>query len=543
MLLLYPPPHGSNQPTLARPGRSQPRRLSSRASSYYQHNLSHLVPLVSCPPLLSLSLFSPHLAINCALQTTPLNHAISASHPAVFQHIHVVNQLSLSALLVLPSVASTAALLAQQTTIRSARKDTQLAMEERGLFSDKLVSPEVSVALPKGYRLRALRRSDYESGFLDCLRVLTTVGDVTEAQFQQQYDRMEALGSYYIIVVEDTSRTESSVVATGALIVEQKLYVCVTHPTHCSCTSTTTTMTTTTTNHHTPLQDTTHASENLQLTQASYPVTASTAWAPSATSRTLPSQRTNRARSSACASSSPSTTSPPRLAATRASSTAATSTRASTSSAGFDELDSRWRTITRATRVKLNSPVRPQHNHCIILTFALCSACCMGPAFVPVLIWAAVMLHKLMLVLKAQEAKSRKGIGREILDSRRRLNNNRHCLFLVTMPSFDCCCVLLACHPSCWFASSVRSLARSLPCSFVPKPSRCNPPAMQQSHNGNRSKSLTFRPNTTLNKACRTSVVACLALEKLPRDAYNVDAGCIVDDGYSLGNCLLATVC
>ncbi|KAI6780474.1 glucosamine-phosphate N-acetyltransferase [Emericellopsis cladophorae] len=90
------------------------------------------------------------------------------------------------------------------------------------LFSPDLLSPEVQAALPEGYVLRALRRDDHASGFLDCLRVLTTVGDVTEEGFQQQFDTMEKQGGYYLIVIEDTSLTENSVVATGALIVERK---------------------------------------------------------------------------------------------------------------------------------------------------------------------------------------------------------------------------------------------------------------------------------------------------------------------------------
>jgi glucosamine-phosphate N-acetyltransferase len=94
-----------------------------------------------------------------------------------------------------------------------------------GLFAASLLSPEVAAALPQGYRIRALRKSDFNSGFLDCLRVLTTVGDLTEEDFHKQYERMLSLESYYIIVVEDTARTEFPVVATGALIVERKLYV------------------------------------------------------------------------------------------------------------------------------------------------------------------------------------------------------------------------------------------------------------------------------------------------------------------------------
>lgn len=97
--------------------------------------------------------------------------------------------------------------------------------QETGLFGQDLVSAEVAAQLPPGYRFRALRRSDYNSGFLDCLRVLTTVGDISEEDFQKQYDSMDEQEGYYIMVIEDTARKESAVVATGALMVERKLYV------------------------------------------------------------------------------------------------------------------------------------------------------------------------------------------------------------------------------------------------------------------------------------------------------------------------------
>lgn len=48
------------------------------------------------------------------------------------------------------------------------------------LFSTSLISPEVVAQLPEGYTCRPLQRGDYHNGFLDVLRVLTTVGDVTE---------------------------------------------------------------------------------------------------------------------------------------------------------------------------------------------------------------------------------------------------------------------------------------------------------------------------------------------------------------------------
>jgi len=94
--------------------------------------------------------------------------------------------------------------------------------DEQGIFSTELLSPEVAAELPEGYKLRALRKTDYATGFLDCLRVLTTVGDISEAHFAERYDWLARQdGGYYILVVEDTS--VGKVVGTGALIVERKL--------------------------------------------------------------------------------------------------------------------------------------------------------------------------------------------------------------------------------------------------------------------------------------------------------------------------------
>lgn len=96
-----------------------------------------------------------------------------------------------------------------------------------GLFSQSLIPEAISRELPDGYSLRALRETDFDSGFLECLRVLTTVGDITQDKFVEQFNKMKQQQDYYIIVIEDTNRaeTENAVVATGALIVEHKLYV------------------------------------------------------------------------------------------------------------------------------------------------------------------------------------------------------------------------------------------------------------------------------------------------------------------------------
>jgi glucosamine-phosphate N-acetyltransferase len=97
-------------------------------------------------------------------------------------------------------------------------------MSEAGLFSSDLLSPTVQEALPDGYRLRALRRSDYDTGFLDCLRVLTSVGEIKREQFVTRFDWLSKQdGSYFILVIEDTNNGGAKVVGTGALVAERKL--------------------------------------------------------------------------------------------------------------------------------------------------------------------------------------------------------------------------------------------------------------------------------------------------------------------------------
>lgn len=89
------------------------------------------------------------------------------------------------------------------------------------LFATKLISPTVLEVLPEGYTCRPLQRSDYHNGFLDVLRVLTTVGDITEEQFNERYEWMKQRnGEYFLLCIIDGS---GRIVGTGALIVERKL--------------------------------------------------------------------------------------------------------------------------------------------------------------------------------------------------------------------------------------------------------------------------------------------------------------------------------
>lgn len=69
--------------------------------------------------------------------------------------------------------------------------------------------------------MRPLQRSDYRAGVLDVLKVLTTVGDVSEQAWIERYDWMAKRGDeYYILVVCDG---EGKVVGTGCVVVERKL--------------------------------------------------------------------------------------------------------------------------------------------------------------------------------------------------------------------------------------------------------------------------------------------------------------------------------
>lgn len=98
-------------------------------------------------------------------------------------------------------------------------------MAKEGLFPEHLIPASVSSLLPSGYKIRPLQKSDYRE-FLDVLRVLAIVGDISKDDFDQRYDWMRSQDGYYILVVEcSSSNGPGVVVGTGSLIVEKKLYV------------------------------------------------------------------------------------------------------------------------------------------------------------------------------------------------------------------------------------------------------------------------------------------------------------------------------
>lgn len=110
------------------------------------------------------------------------------------------------------------------------------------LFSPHLISKSVLSTLPSGYTIRPLQKSDYAKGFLEVLKVLTKVGDISEEAWNGRYDYMaDREGDYFILVVLDggdaptsdespsaaasASETDENgrrIVGTGALVVERK---------------------------------------------------------------------------------------------------------------------------------------------------------------------------------------------------------------------------------------------------------------------------------------------------------------------------------
>lgn len=89
------------------------------------------------------------------------------------------------------------------------------------IFPASLLSSDAVAALPDGYTIRPLEKGDYAKGFLECLRDLTWMDNVTEQEFNERYEEMDTNGQgpYYYLVIEASGR----IVGTGAVIVEKKL--------------------------------------------------------------------------------------------------------------------------------------------------------------------------------------------------------------------------------------------------------------------------------------------------------------------------------
>ncbi|XP_045184782.1 glucosamine 6-phosphate N-acetyltransferase-like isoform X2 [Mercenaria mercenaria] len=83
-------------------------------------------------------------------------------------------------------------------------------------------NPEISPESPgEGLLMRPLKISDYDRGFMELLKQLTVVGDVSREQFEARFNSMLGCkNGYYTVVIEDT--TCGQVIGAATLAVEQK---------------------------------------------------------------------------------------------------------------------------------------------------------------------------------------------------------------------------------------------------------------------------------------------------------------------------------
>jgi len=88
------------------------------------------------------------------------------------------------------------------------------------LFSTSLISPEVQVELPSGYKIRPLASDDYERGFLETLSVLTEIGNVSKAQFLERFNYLKQHNHEYFTLV--ILSPEDRVVGAGTIFIERK---------------------------------------------------------------------------------------------------------------------------------------------------------------------------------------------------------------------------------------------------------------------------------------------------------------------------------
>ncbi|MCJ1308746.1 Glucosamine-phosphate N-acetyltransferase-like protein [Agyrium rufum] len=97
-------------------------------------------------------------------------------------------------------------------------------MSSEPLFPSSLLSLILStLSIPLDYSIRPLQATDHEKGYLDVLRVLTSVGPITEDEFAARFEEMRSMGGYYLIVVEaKDGEGKTRIVGTGGVIVEKK---------------------------------------------------------------------------------------------------------------------------------------------------------------------------------------------------------------------------------------------------------------------------------------------------------------------------------
>ncbi|XP_044570245.1 probable glucosamine 6-phosphate N-acetyltransferase isoform X4 [Drosophila ananassae] len=82
--------------------------------------------------------------------------------------------------------------------------------------------PFISAANPgePWMKVRPLKDTDYDRGFLQLLSQLTHVGNVSRTQFLTRFSQMKASGDYFVTVIEDTRKNE--IIGAASLVIERK---------------------------------------------------------------------------------------------------------------------------------------------------------------------------------------------------------------------------------------------------------------------------------------------------------------------------------
>lgn len=77
------------------------------------------------------------------------------------------------------------------------------------------------MTLPEGYTFRRLEVSDYSNNYLETLKALTSVGNISEDQYKHLFEEWSRLPEIYNPHV--ITNPAGKVVATGMLLIERKL--------------------------------------------------------------------------------------------------------------------------------------------------------------------------------------------------------------------------------------------------------------------------------------------------------------------------------
>jgi glucosamine-phosphate N-acetyltransferase len=94
-------------------------------------------------------------------------------------------------------------------------------MAAKPLFPASHIANDAAAAFPDGYVIRPLEKSDFAKGFVECLRDLTFMGQMTEDEFNERYNEIDTNGKgpYYYLVIEHNGR----IIGTGLVLAEKKL--------------------------------------------------------------------------------------------------------------------------------------------------------------------------------------------------------------------------------------------------------------------------------------------------------------------------------